>query len=143
MSKFEIDSRLENDTILIASLECCDLRLMNDQRWPWLVLVPRIDGAVELHELKVDLRAVIDSEATLAASILKQLTNAEKINIATLGNIVRQLHIHVIARNTGDPNWPGPVWGFGERQPYPSQEQNRMIEQVGLALDLAGYRNGY
>lgn len=139
MTEFKTDSRLDNDTILISSFECCDLRLMNDRRWPWFILVPRIAGAEELHELKVELRAVIDSETTLAANVLKQLSNAEKINIATLGNIVRQLHIHVIARNPGDPNWPGPVWGHGVREPYPSKEQNGLIEKARQTLCMAGY----
>ena len=116
MSSFQLNERLEADTHLIAELENCSLRLLDDARWPWLVLVPRIEGAIEWHDLTKGQRIMIDDEVVRVAHALKMMTGYEKINIASIGNMVRQLHIHVIARKTGDPNWPSPVWGFGEKE---------------------------
>jgi diadenosine tetraphosphate (Ap4A) HIT family hydrolase len=95
---------------------------MNDSRWPWLVLVPVRARAVEIHDLSDTDQALLANETALAAKLLKSLINCEKINSAALGNVVRQLHVHVVARSENDPNWPGPVWGFGRREPYAEEE---------------------
>lgn len=122
MPEFHLDSRLAADTVAVAELRLCDLRLMNDARWPWLVLVPRLGGAVELHDLSDGEQQSLLRETVMAGRALKAVTGCEKINTGALGNIVRQLHVHVVARNPGDPAWPGPVWGQGPRTPYdPSQ----------------------
>ncbi len=113
-----LDARLEADTLLILELPLCSLRLLNDSRWPWLVLVPHIAGASELHDLSAADQAQLMAEAVLAGRVLKAFPGCEKINTAAIGNIVRQLHVHVIARREGDANWPGPVWGFGTKEPY-------------------------
>lgn len=115
---FQLDSRLAADTVLITEFEVCSLRLMNDMRWPWLVLVPRIAEAFELHDLSELAQARLFHETVLAGRVLKSVTACEKINTAAIGNIVRQLHVHVVARYPGDLNWPGPVWGQGPRIPY-------------------------
>jgi diadenosine tetraphosphate (Ap4A) HIT family hydrolase len=128
MGGFVLNKQLEADTHLVSELENCSLRLLNDARWPWLVLVPRIDGAQEWHDLKKGQRIMIDDEVARVASALKTMTGCEKINIATIGNMVRQLHIHVIARNEGDANWPGPVWGHGAREPYEPENTASFIE---------------
>lgn len=135
MSSFRIDPKLLSDTIDVASLEICELRLMNDSRWPWLVLIPRIRNAVEWHELFVDQRQDIDFEISQTAGLLKAFSRCEKINIAGIGNMVRQLHIHVIARKTDDPNWPGPVWGHGEREPYTEHQQEALVDALRTALE--------
>ena len=136
MSEFVLDERLKSDTIHVASLDTCDLLLMNDARWLWLILVPRIEQAVEWYELFTDQRQDIDFEIANVASALKGLTACEKINIASLGNMVRQLHIHVIARSTGDDNWPGPVWGFGERKPYSADGSAMIVQSVRETMGL-------
>ncbi|MEI4481868.1 MULTISPECIES: HIT domain-containing protein [Phyllobacterium] len=118
MMTFALDAKLNADTFPIVKLGLCDLRLMNDRRWPWLILVPQRPGITEVHELTPLDQTMLTFEAGIAAQALKSITNCEKINTAALGNIVRQLHVHVIARNTGDPAWPGPVWGHGTREPY-------------------------
>ena len=118
MTLFRLDARLENDTLDIGVTGICRLRLMNDARWPWLVLVPMIAGASEMHELPKKKQRQLAEEMVLCGAALKRVTGCEKINTASLGNIVRQLHVHVVARSAGDANWPGPVWGFGARQPY-------------------------
>jgi diadenosine tetraphosphate (Ap4A) HIT family hydrolase len=115
---FQLDSRLAADTVLVAELDLCSLRLMNDTRWPWLVLVPRMASAVELHDLSEADQVRLFHETVLAGRVLKSVTACEKINSAAIGNIVRQLHVHVVARYPGDPNWPGPVWGQGPRILY-------------------------
>jgi diadenosine tetraphosphate (Ap4A) HIT family hydrolase len=128
MGEFVLNKQLEADTHLVCELENCSLRLLDDARWPWLVLVPRIAGIEEWHDLSKGQRIMIDDEVARAASALKTMTGCEKINIAAIGNMVRQLHIHVIARNEGDANWPGPVWGYGEREPYSQKDAASFIE---------------
>lgn len=118
MNDFHLDSRLAADTVPVAELALCDLRLMNDSRWPWLVMVPRLGGAAELHDLSDADQELLLRETVMAGRALKAVTGCEKINTGALGNIVRQLHVHVVARHPGDPAWPGPVWGQGPRIPY-------------------------
>lgn len=134
MSNFQLDSRLAADTFSIGSFELCEVRLMDDSRWPWLILVPKVAGLSEIHDASAMQQEKMASETTFAADALKKHTNCEKINSAAIGNIVRQLHIHVIARNEGDANWPGPVWGFGERQPYDGSAKEKLIIELQQAL---------
>jgi diadenosine tetraphosphate (Ap4A) HIT family hydrolase len=115
---FVLDARLDTDTRLIASLALCDVRLMNDARYAWLVLVPRRAGLVEITDLSADEQAQLWQEVNRASTALRAVTPCDKLNLGALGNIVRQLHVHVIARCEGDPAWPGPVWGYGSAQPY-------------------------
>ena len=124
---FALDRRLAEDTFVVADLPLCRLLLMNDSRWPWLILVPRLDGLVELSDLDATDRARLIEEGALASDWLKAHANAEKINFGALGNVVRQLHVHVVARCTGDPAWPGPVWGFGAAVPYADEEAQTVI----------------
>ncbi|WP_027485673.1 HIT family protein [Rhodanobacter sp. OR87] len=112
---FALDPRLAADTRAVASLPLCELLLMDDARWPWLILVPRRAGLVEIADLHGDEQAVLWQEANRAAAALRAVTPCDKLNLGALGNIVRQLHVHVIARVEGDPAWPGPVWGHGVR----------------------------
>ena len=118
MTLYRLDERLENDTLDVGITGICRLRLMNDARWPWLVLVPMMPDVSEMHDLPKQQRRQLAQEMMVAGAALKRATGCEKINTAALGNIVRQLHIHVVARRAGDANWPQPVWGFGARMPY-------------------------
>ena len=127
MGEFVLNPQLEADTHLVSELESCYLRLLNDVRWPWLILVPRIVDIEEWHDLTKGQRIMIDDEVARVACALKTMTGCEKINIATIGNMVRQLHIHVIARNQEDANWPGPVWSYGEREPYEQDDADSFI----------------
>ncbi len=115
---FSLDQRLSQDTDFVADLPLCRVLLMNDSRWPWLILVPRRESLVELTDLDAADRARLIEEAARAADWLKAHAKADKINLGALGNVVRQLHVHVVARRAGDPAWPGPVWGFGAAVPY-------------------------
>lgn len=118
MTPFVLDERLARDSESILKLGLCDLRLSKDSRWPWLILVPQRPDISELFELAPLDQAVLTFEQVTVAAALKKATGADKINIAAIGNIVRQLHIHVVARVENDPNWPGPIWGHGQTVPY-------------------------
>lgn len=130
MKDFEINPVLARDSRFVADLGLCQLRLNDDRRWPWLVLVPQRNGIEEIFELAPLDQALLTFETNLAAEALKRATGALKINIGALGNIVRQLHIHVIARFEGDANWPGPVWGHGAREPWPEDDRDAFIKTI-------------
>ena len=115
---FAIDARLRADTRHVASLALSDVLLMNDARFPWLVLVPRRAGLVEISDLPAAEQATLWQEANRAAQALRAAAPFDKLNLGALGNIVRQLHVHVVGRREGDAAWPGPVWGSGRALPY-------------------------
>lgn len=134
MKAFILDERLANDTVSVATTGLCEVRLMKDRRWPWLVLVPRRPGISEVFELTPLDRVLLTFESDKVGAALKTVTGATKINVGALGNIVRQLHVHVIARSEGDANWPGPVWGYGKAEPYADDDMNAFIASVREAL---------
>lgn len=119
---FELDPRLAADSVSLATLALCELRLMNDARFPWLVLVPQQPGRIEIDDLNDADQRVLWQEVRHAGLALRQCAPCEKLNIGALGNIVRQLHVHVVARRTGDAAWPGPVWGCGGAEGYRPDE---------------------
>jgi len=116
MEHFELDPRLEQDSLLLAQGPLSQLRLMDDLRFPWLVLVPRLPGASEWLDLELPQQQLLLAELTAAGTALRSWQACDKLNIGALGNIVRQLHVHLVARREGDAAWPGPVWGFGSMQ---------------------------
>lgn len=118
---FVLDPRLAADTAPVADWPLSALRLMNDRRFPWLILVPRRPSLREIFDLQGGDRAGLLAEIAAAAEILSAATGAQKMNVAALGNRVAQLHIHVIARFRSDAAWPNPVWGRGEREPYDAE----------------------
>ena len=115
---FALDPRLQADTRPVAMLPLCELRLMDDARYPWLILVPRRAGMTEIADLTESEQAQLWREANQAAAALRAVAPCDKLNLGALGNIVRQLHLHVVARTEGDAAWPGPVWGSGAAVPY-------------------------
>ena len=131
---FVLDPRLAADTSPVASLPLCDVRLMNDARYPWLILVPRQAGLVELADLDDADQVALWRELNRAAAALRQAAPCEKLNVAALGIIVRQLHVHVVARNEGDAAWPGPVWGYGKAEPYDMSAQKNLIDLLRRAF---------
>lgn len=118
MTDVTLDPRLIEDTHPLTELPLCQLRLMDDTRYPWLVLIPRRSGAVEVFDLSEDDQQQLWHEAGLLGRALKETLGGDKLNIATLGNLVPQLHLHVVLRREGDDAWPGPVWGQGQADPY-------------------------
>jgi diadenosine tetraphosphate (Ap4A) HIT family hydrolase len=131
---FTLDPRLEADSAFVAQLALCELRLMNDYRFPWLLLVPRRAGMSEIAELDAEDQRLLWDEVNLATAALRACAPCDKLNLGALGNIVRQLHLHVVARREGDAAWPGPVWGSGAPQPYPQQQQQQLIEALRAQL---------
>ena len=127
---FELDRKLERDSREVIWLGLCELRIMNDARWPWLIMIPQRHGAVEIHDLTPLDQAMLSFETTMVSKALKEVTRCDKINIGALGNIVRQLHVHVIARREGDANWPGPVWGHGQPEPYRREDLHGLINDI-------------
>jgi diadenosine tetraphosphate (Ap4A) HIT family hydrolase len=134
---FTLDARLATDTRPLARLPLCDLRLMDDARYAWLVLVPRRDGLVEIDDLGNDEQAMLWQEVNLAGRALRAVAPCDKLNLGALGNIVRQLHVHVVARCEGDPAWPGPVWGYGVAQPYAEAVRDERCAALRRALAAA------
>ncbi len=130
MDGFALHPQLAKDTLLIGHLAGSKLLLMNDARFPWLVLVPTHDDLQELHELTEASFMEVTQGIKQISEKLQRLTNAPKMNIAALGNHVPQLHIHIIARLHDDPAWPGPVWGVGDPLPYGEEEQNVLIKTL-------------
>ena len=119
---FQLDDRLAADTVSVMQSGVIDVRMMRDARYYWLVLVPQIEGAVEWFDLPDVAARGLFTTAQECAQRLQALTRADKMNIAALGNMVKQLHVHVIARHEADEAWPGPVWGVGEAVDFDEAE---------------------
>jgi diadenosine tetraphosphate (Ap4A) HIT family hydrolase len=130
MNKFQLDSRLEADAAFVADWPLSRLLLMDDARYPWLVLVPRRGELSEIYDLGHAERMVLIEEIARAAKGLKALTGAAKINVGALGNVVPQLHVHIVARNPGDAAWPGPVWGEGQAVTYTPAAREALIMRL-------------
>ena len=110
---FELDRRLAADSVFLADGPLSQVRLMDDARFPWLLLVPRVAGASEWIDLDGGQQRLLLAEINQLSQLLRTEAGVEKINIGALGNVVRQLHVHVVGRHAGDPAWPAPVWGSG------------------------------
>jgi diadenosine tetraphosphate (Ap4A) HIT family hydrolase len=130
MPEFELHPRLAADTVLVAEWALSRVLLMDDARYAWLVLVPRRPASVELFDLSEADRGVLIDEIARAAKLLKTVSGATKINVASLGNLVPQLHVHVVARHPGDPAWPGPVWGHSAAMPYATAEREALVAKI-------------
>jgi diadenosine tetraphosphate (Ap4A) HIT family hydrolase len=134
---FALDPRLAADTCPVASLPLCDVQLMNDARYPWLILVPRRAGMIEIADLSDVDQTLLWQEVNHSSAALRSTSPCEKLNIGALGIIVRQLHVHVVARNYGDAAWPGPVWGHGKAVPYEPIAREALLEHLRNALPAA------
>lgn len=125
--------RLQSDTLPVAQLSLSELRLMADSRWPWAILVPRRDGT-EIHSLARRDRILLMEEIAEVSAALKRVTGAARINVGALGNMVPQLHVHIVGRSEGDPNWPGPVWRYGQAEPYAGREAEALAQRLRDAV---------
>lgn len=133
---FQLDARLEADTCAIGELGLSRLLLMNDSRFPWLILVPRRAQVRELVDLSEADHAALSAEIRQVSQALRDLVPTDKLNVAALGNMVPQLHVHVIARTKGDAAWPGPVWGVGRAEPYDVAAAERLTAGLRARLGL-------
>ena len=127
---FSLDPRLAGDSILVADGPLSQLRLVDDARFPWLMLVPRVPGAIEWVDLDGGHQRLLLAEINQAARALRAVAAVEKLNIGALGNVVPQLHVHVVGRRRDDAAWPGPVWGSGRALPYPPEERAALIARI-------------
>lgn len=131
---FDLNSKLAADTIFIADLKLSRLLLMNDANYLWLILVPRKPGLSELIDLTFEEQVELLGEINLLSRLLKSEFECDKLNIANLGNMVRQLHIHVIARRENDATFPKPVWGNAAAKPYNEEAAQKLITKIKSLL---------
>ena len=134
---FVLHERLAADTFALASWQLCEVLLTNDANFTWLILVPRRDGLKDFHDLAQADWPLAMAEIERASKALKALTNADKLNVAALGNMVPQLHIHIIARHAGDAAWPGPIWGKLDAKPYGDAEREDLTKRLLTAFEAA------
>ena len=137
VSAFTLHPQIVRDTIEVGDLPLSHLRLMNDTTYPWLLLMPRRPGAVEIIDLDEEDRVGLMREIALVSAVLKAHTGCDKLNVASLGNAVPQLHVHVIARFRGDAAWPRPVWGQGEAVAYDERSAADLVRQLRSKLFIA------
>ncbi|PHQ66416.1 MAG: hypothetical protein COB93_11975 [Sneathiella sp.] len=131
---FQLHSRLNADTTLILSLDVCQILLMNDSRFPWIILVPARPDLKEIHDLSSEDYTKVMAETLKCSEVMAALFGADKMNMAALGNMVPQLHIHIIARFKDDAAWPAPVWGVGDAIPYTASDLEKRSTLIGNAL---------
>ncbi|WP_053145813.1 HIT domain-containing protein [Pseudomonas sp. P97.38] len=131
---FALDPRLQQDTLPIGDFPLCRLLLSNDSNYPWFILVPRRESISELFQLDDMDQQQLWKETTALAETLKDSFDADKLNVATLGNVVSQLHMHVIVRKRDDAAWPAPVWGKHPAQPYNDAQVKAIRERLRVAL---------
>lgn len=131
---FELHERLAADTSVVTDWPLCRVLLMNDRTYPWLVLVPRRSAVSEIHELDEADRAALIEEIAKASGLLHNHTKAAKMNVGALGNVVPQLHVHVVARFHDDPAWPKPIWGVVPVQPYGAAELAQLLDELTRIL---------
>ncbi|MCW0388907.1 hypothetical protein NB722_003446 [Xanthomonas sacchari] len=122
MADFVLDPRLQADSAFVADGPLSQVRLMDDARFPWLLLVPRVAEASEWIDLDGGQQRLLLAEINQLSQLLRQQPGVHKLNIGALGNVVRQLHVHVLGRHPDDAAWPGPVWGSGTAQRLPAEE---------------------
>ncbi len=132
---FALHPRLAADTLMLADWPPCRVLLMNDSAYPWLILVPRREAVSEITDLAAEDRDALMAEIAKASERLRARVSPDRINLAALGNMVPQLHVHVIARFTTDAAWPKPVWGAAPATPYPPEALGRQMAEWRAILD--------
>jgi diadenosine tetraphosphate (Ap4A) HIT family hydrolase len=123
---FELHADLQRDGLEIADLPLCKLLLCNDSHYPWFIMVPRRVGVKDIYQLAWEDQLQFLNESSAMSEILMQCFNGDKMNVAALGNVTPQLHIHHVVRFTGDPAWPKPIWGQLPLKPYSAEQLNEI-----------------
>jgi diadenosine tetraphosphate (Ap4A) HIT family hydrolase len=136
MSDWVLDQKLADDSVFVVDLPLSQLRLINDSRFPWLVLVPRVSNIEEIFQLSDEDQQQLLQESSQLAKVLSTSFKADKLNVAALGNVVRQLHVHHIVRYVDDCCYPSPVWGIGEAVPYQELELRHRLDELRSALSF-------
>ena len=132
--EFSIHPQLVSDCVEIGNLALCRVLLMNDRRFPWVILVPKRAGLREFHEVSQEDVADLVQEINMSSIAIQGLKEITKLNVAALGNQTPQLHVHVIGRTSSDDAWPGPVWGVGTAEPYSESELEQMVSYLQRRL---------
>ncbi|MFP3996776.1 HIT domain-containing protein [Pseudomonas capeferrum] len=132
---FEMDTRLQQDCLVLGDFPLCRLLLSKDANYPWFILVPRRAGVSEVFDLSQEDQAQLFKETTDLSQALKGEFKADKMNVATLGNVVSQLHMHVIVRRHGDVAWPAPVWGKVPAGEYAPGQVDAIRQRLRTLLD--------
>jgi diadenosine tetraphosphate (Ap4A) HIT family hydrolase len=135
VTAFALDPKLEADTLAITPLRLCVARLMDDRRFPWVILVPARPRVSEIIDLDAADRGLLMEEIALVSTVMRDLFQPTKLNVGALGNVVTQLHVHVVARYASDAAWPGPVWGTAAERHPPDEAERRLAP---LRYRLAG-----
>lgn len=130
---FDVAPAFEAGSIAAAEWPLCHLRLQDDARFPWLILIPRVEGAVELADLSLEQRAVLMEETVRAGELVRALGPVEKLNVGAIGNVTAQLHVHVVGRRRDDGLWPDPVWGKGPAVPYEAETKAQLLAAIAAA----------
>jgi len=132
---FVLNERLENDTVFVGRLRLSAVLLMKDRNYPWVILVPERKDIGGIHELTKEDRLILVEEIASVSRIIEDIYRPDKINIGALGNLVPQLHIHIIARYRKDRAWPGPVWGNSSPEPYSGTELEEAVTRIRSCLE--------
>ncbi len=135
MTAFTLHQKLAADTVSLGSSALCELRLMNDSTWPWVLLVPRRADVREIYQLAEADQLQLLRESSALGQGLMEVFGGDKLNVAALGNMVPQLHLHHIVRFEGDPAWPGPVWGKQPPVPYGKADLAQRLEALAPVLE--------
>jgi len=135
MTEFRADPAFEAGSVFAVDWPLCQVRLQDDARFPWLILLPRVDGAVELDDLTAEQRAALMEEMVRAGERVRALAEAagrpvDKLNTAALGNVTRQLHVHVVGRRRDDGLWPDPIWGRPGARPLSADDKAALLRAI-------------
>jgi len=138
---FILDPAFEGGSVWLGLLPLCEVRLQDDARWPWLILIPRRPSLREVEDLDPSARALLMEEAVAASAAVRAMGAVsgfpvEKLNLGALGNVTPQLHLHVVGRRAGDPAWPGPVWGAGVAEAIEAGVLERVARAARVSLGL-------
>jgi diadenosine tetraphosphate (Ap4A) HIT family hydrolase len=141
MSAFAVHPDFEPTSVALGDLDLCRVRLQSDARWPWLILIPRRPDRSEIDQLDPSERFKLMDEQVRAMAAVRAMGEAalrpvHKLNVAALGNVTPQLHVHIIGRRRDDPAWPSPVWGVGQAQPYSDEARVLAMTAARAALGL-------
>ncbi len=134
---FKLHSQLNADSVILGNLPLCQLLLVNDQQYPWFVLVPRRADISEIYQLSDSEQQILWQESSLVSQTIMRLFNGDKLNVAAIGNLVPQLHIHHVVRFKDDVSWPSPVWGKYPMINYSSEQIKKISQKVVSQLTLA------
>ena len=143
MAMFALDARLERDTLPVAESALSLLRLFNDERYFWVVLIPKVADTAEWFELTDAQQKALMDDTLACGRVIGAQPGVSKVNVGALGNVVRQLHVHVVGRHEGDPAWPGPVWGHSPAIPMSAPRLSERIQALknsalGLRFSFTG-----